>query len=319
MSTPQAAARHLHQGGLVVMPTETVYGLAANAGDAAAVAQVFAAKGRPVFDPLIVHIADAAAAWRVAVPNPQAEALAAAFWPGPLTLVLPRRPGVIADLVNSGLDTVAVRCPQHPLALELLRLSDLPLAAPSANLFGRISPTTIEHVADQFAEHGALLLDGGPCRVGIESTVLTWIPHPVILRPGGISAEALAPYLGGPPPVLVKPPQGAIVAPGLLASHYAPRKSLHWIPENQPWPAGAQWGVLAFGSDAPPLYPQVGGVGAVENLSPESDLVAAASRLFAAMRRLDAGPAQQLIARPLPAHGLGVAINDRLRRAAGLG
>ncbi len=235
-----AAVAALRAGRLVGMPTETVYGLAANALDAQAVLAIFAAKGRPSFDPLIVHVADAEQAWTVAQPSPRARLLAQRCWPGPLTLVLPRR-SQVPDAVTSGLDTVGVRCPDHPLALALIRAAGLPLAAPSANRFGRISPTTAAHVREQLAGAVALVLDGGPCRVGIESTVLLPDPAPVILRPGGLTREALQAILGEPVAVADRTARDAslaLPAPGLLASHYAPVIPLTLKESGQPWPEG---------------------------------------------------------------------------------
>ncbi|TVR08475.1 MAG: threonylcarbamoyl-AMP synthase [Planctomycetota bacterium] len=313
-----AAVAHLEQGGLVVMPTETVYGLAANAADDEAVARIFAAKQRPAFDPLIVHVADADAAWKRAFDTPVARRLAAAFWPGPLTLVLQRRPGCVSDLVTSGMETVGLRCPDHPLALELLRRSGLGLAAPSANIFGRTSPTTAAHVGEQFAAYGALLMDGGSCRVGLESTVVA-VQHEqvVILRPGGISREQLHAVLGHEPELASRDTRAQHLpapAPGMLASHYAPSKPLRLRAPGQAWPRGSQWGYCAFtGADLPD------GATVQEVLSPHGDPIQAASRLFAALRQLDAAPIAQICAELVPDQGLGLAINDRLRRAAGMG
>ncbi len=300
------------------MPTETVYGLAADALDAAAVLRIFAAKGRPSFDPLIVHCADAEQAWTVAEPSPRARRLAAACWPGPLTLVLPRRP-VVPDVVTSGLPTVGVRVPDHALALALIRAAGRPLAAPSANLFGRISPTTADHVREQLGAAVSAVLDGGPCTVGVESTVLRPDPAPIVLRPGGITVERLEEILGEP--VLVAGRDERAVglpreSPGLLDSHYAPRCPLALRAAGQPWPVGPRVGLLAFtGRD----LPQGPGVGPIEVLSARGDLGEAAGNLFAALRRLDARSLAGIIAEPVPDHGLGRAINDRLRRAAGQG
>ena len=294
------------------MPTETVYGLAANALDARAVLRVFEAKGRPRFDPLIVHCADLAMARTVARFSPRAERLAA-LWPGPLTLVLPRLP-CIPDAVTAGLDTVAVRIPDHPLALALIRAARVPLAAPSANRFGRISPTTAAHVAEQLGDAVACILDGGPCRIGVESTVLRPDPAPVVLRPGGVTRERLAEVLGEP---VVLADRSARVealpqeAPGLLASHYAPRSPLRLRAPGEAWPTDAA--LLTFtGADLP-----AGAVNAV--LSPSGDLAEAATNLFARLRELDAAKPRQIVAELVPDAGLGEAVNDRLRRAAGLG
>ncbi len=316
-----AAAAHLRAGRLVGMPTETVYGLAANALDPAAVLAVFTAKGRPRFDPLIVHAADAAQAWTVAVPSPRALRLAAAFWPGPLTLILPRRAHV-PDLVTSGLDTVAVRVPDHPLALALIRAAGVPLAAPSANRFGRISPTTAAHVREQLGDAVAAILDGGPCRIGVESTVLRCDPVPIVLRPGGCTRARIAAVLGEPVALADRDaragslsPTGAAarVAPGLLASHYAPRAPLRLKTAAEPWPADPAIACLAFTGVG------LAGRSRTEVLSPAGDPAEAATGLFAALRRLDALQPPEIVAETVPDNGLGEAINDRLRRAAGLG
>jgi L-threonylcarbamoyladenylate synthase len=307
-----AAATAIRQGLLVGMPTETVYGLAASALDAQAVLRIFAAKGRPIFDPLIVHAADAEQAWTVAMPTPRARRLAARFWPGPLTLVLTRRP-VVPDVVTSGLETVGVRVPDHPLALALIAASGRPLAAPSANLFGRISPTTAAHVREQLGGAVEVVLDGGPCRVGVESTVLRVEPTPLILRPGGVPREALEDCLGEPVAVADRDGRAGSLpreAPGMLASHYAPRIPMA-LKGSGPWPTG-RVARLAFRA-AP------SGEGPWEVLSRGGDLAEAAANLFAALRRLDASGAERLVAETVPDHGLGLAINDRLRRAAGLG
>lgn len=310
-----AAAAAIQRGDLVGMPTETVYGLAADARNVNAVAKVFAAKQRPHFDPLIVHVADPAQAWSVAVPDARAERLAAACWPGPLTLVLPRRPGV-PDLVTSGLETVAVRCPAHPLAQALIAASGRPLAAPSANRFGRISPTTAAHVREQLGDAVAMILDGGPCAVGVESTVLVTQPTPAVLRPGGVSCETLAEILGEPVAIAASEARAAAlpaVAPGLLASHYAPRIPLSLRADGQPWSNAAEVAILAL------TTPDTAPAGPCEILSPSGDLTEAAANLFAAMRRLDASGASRIEAERVPAIGIGQAINDRLQRAAGLG
>ncbi len=310
------AADLLRAGQLIGMPTETVYGLAANAFDAAAVLRIFSAKGRPTFDPLIVHVADAAQAWTVAQPSARALVLAARLWPGPLTLVLPRQASV-PDVVTSGLDTVGVRCPDHAVALALIRAAGVPLAAPSANRFGRISPTTAAHVREQLGDAVALVLDGGPCRVGIESTVLLPDPLPLILRPGGVTREQLEEILGEPVALADRAGRAASLpqqAPGMLASHYAPLTPLRLRARGEPWPNDPSIGVLAFtGVDLP------SGLRHAEILSRTGDLTEAAAGLFAALRRLDASAASALVAETVPDIGLGLGINDRLRRAAGLG
>jgi L-threonylcarbamoyladenylate synthase len=315
-SLAQAAAV-LRAGGLVGMPTETVYGLAADATDAEAVLRIFAAKGRPYFDPLIVHVADAAGARGVAEVDARAALLIDTFWPGPLTLVLPRRGG-IPDLVTSGLETVGVRCPDHPLARQLITACGRPLAAPSANLFGHISPTTAAHVRDQFShEVVPVVLDGGPCRVGVESTVLALDPVPLVLRPGGISSEALATCLGCP--VALADTDGRArhlpaAAPGMLASHYAPRAPLRLRAADESWPVDPGIACIAFtGGDLPAERPRTA------ILSAAGDLGEAARNLFACMRAMDATGTGEIVAEVVPDHGIGRAINDRLRRAAGLG
>ncbi len=307
------AVAAIRRGGLVGMPTETVYGLAADALNPAAVVRIFEAKGRPRFDPLIVHIADADWAWQIAEPSPRARKLAAACWPGPLTLVL-KRQAIVPDIVTSGLDTVGVRCPDHFVARALIRTCGTPLAAPSANTFGRISPTTADHVREQLGERVDVVLDGGPCRVGIESTVLLPDPVPTILRPGGVTRERLEEILGEPVAVAGRSERASHLpqqAPGMLASHYAPRKPLTLRAPGEPWPTDPTVGVLAF-REAPAL-PHV------EVLSRSGDPAEAAMHLFACLRRLDASSAVRLMAELVPDAGLGLGINDRLRRAAGLG
>jgi L-threonylcarbamoyladenylate synthase len=310
------AAAVIRAGGLVGMPTETVYGLAANARDVQAVLAVFLAKGRPRFDPLIVHVADAEQAWTVAVPSPRARLLAERFWPGALSLVLPRRDG-IPDAVTGGLETVAVRCPDHELARALIRAAGVPLAAPSANLFGRLSPTTAAAVHEQLGEAVAEVLDGGPCRVGIESTVLLVDPQPVILRLGGVTREELSAALGEPVALAGRSERAAnlgLPSPGLLASHYAPRTPLMLRVPGAPWPAGDGHAILSWrGEDLPAQARRI------EVLSRAGDLGEAAAGLFAALRRLDASGATAITAERVPEQGLGAAINDRLLRAAGLG
>ncbi|MFN3874377.1 MAG: L-threonylcarbamoyladenylate synthase [Flavobacteriales bacterium] len=302
------AARLLRSGEAVAIPTETVYGLAANAFDEAAVLKVFAAKERPSFDPLIVHVNDPSQVHRVArALPPGAGDLIEAFWPGPLTLVLPKREEV-PDLVTSGLGTVGVRMPSHPVALALLRKVDFPLAAPSANPFGYVSPTTAQHVADQLSGRIPYILDGGPCTVGVESTILGWEQGRWSLyRPGGIAMEDIERVVGrldaATKPVLP-------VAPGMLASHYAPRKPLHLgdLDALLPRFAAARIGIISFRQARPGHRCEV--------LSARGDLDEAARRLFGALRRLDASDCSVILAERCPDHGLGRAINDRLRRAA---
>ncbi len=304
------AARVLRQGGVVAFPTETVYGLGADARNPRAVARVFEIKARPRFDPLIVHAATLGAALRQARDVPEeARVLAERFWPGPLTLVLPKDPGV-PDIVTSGLDTVALRVPDHPMALALLRASGTPIAAPSANPFGRISPTRAEDVVEHLAGDVDMVLDGGPCRVGVESTVVAVLPgrRPALLRPGGVPAEALEAAVG--PLEIPTEPSGPPSAPGGLPSHYAPRTRL--VLDPRPGTAsGLRQGLLAFQGE-----PGVGEFAAVEILSPAGNLREAAASLFGALRRLDRLGLDQIVAEPVPEQGLGRAIMDRLRRAA---
>jgi L-threonylcarbamoyladenylate synthase len=315
------AATILRAGGLVAFPTETVYGLGANALDERAVARVFEVKGRPRFDPLIVHVADVGAARRLAADfPPKAQILAERFWPGPLTLVLPKMPAV-SELVTAGCSTVALRIPDHPLAQELLRAADLPIAAPSANPFGRISPTTAEHVREQLGDSIDLILDGGPCRVGLESTVLQLTgDRQILLRPGGTALEEIVDLIGE---VTVAPvdragrESGGMVSPGTLARHYAPLTPLVLRPREAASAAegaamsGGRVGLLAFAA-----CEEAASFARVEVLSPEGNLREAAANFFAALRRLDAAGLDLIVAELFPEMGLGRALNDRLRRAA---
>ncbi|CAA6606231.1 Threonylcarbamoyl-AMP synthase [Rhodospirillaceae bacterium LM-1] len=296
------AAATLREGGLVAFPTETVYGLGADAANDQAVARIFEAKGRPSFNPLISHVADIEAAERIAIFDGRARKLAQQFWPGPLTLVLPRRPeGRVSLLATAGLDTLAVRIPNHPAALELLRAFHGPVAAPSANPSGKLSPTRADHVVLGLGKKAQLVLDGGPCQVGLESTVLSLTQEtPCLLRPGGISLEALKELLG---PVEVAAEGGAIQSPGQMESHYAPHAKLR-LNAIQVKSGEA---LLGFGPTAP--------VGCL-NLSPAGDLIEAAAHLFAYLRELDQPGVDVIVVMPIPRHGLGLAINDRLRRAA---
>lgn len=298
------------------MPTETVYGLAGNALDPRAVARIFEAKGRPHFDPLIVHLPSLSEISRVAMAIPDtARRLAEHFWPGPLTLILPRQ-ACIPDLVTSGLETVAVRVPDHPLARQLLLESQLPLAAPSANLFGRISPTTSAHVAEQLGTRIDYILDGGPCRVGVESTVVDCSRTEAtrVLRLGGITLEELT-ELAGPVEIAQTPDQAhpqAVASPGLLPQHYAPRTPLTMISRGAvpTVSTGQRVGYLAF------EHLPTGNYAQQEVLSPTADLQIAAANFFAALRRLDAQGLDLILAEQFPEIGLGRALNDRLRRAA---
>ncbi|HTI49885.1 MAG TPA: L-threonylcarbamoyladenylate synthase [Planctomycetaceae bacterium] len=318
------AAEILRQGGLVAFPTETVYGLGANALEVEAVARVFEVKGRPLFDPLIVHVAGTNEVAPIVRRFPKiAQTLAAQFWPGPLTLVLPKSL-LVPDLVTAGCPTIAVRVPDHPVALELLRLAGVPLAAPSANLFGRISPTTAAHVREQLGESIDLILDGGPCRVGVESTVLQLTEdQPILLRPGGTPIEEIESLIGPvsvPSPVACEPTKPGLTSPGTLPQHYAPRTPLAIVRERATVPglnetdanAGSpsRIGLLAFTSPS-----DVGRFEAVEVLSAAGDLREATTRFFAALRRLDAAGLDLIVAETFPERGLGRALNDRLRRA----
>ncbi len=297
------AAALLRSGGLVAFGTETVYGLGADATDARAVAAVFAAKQRPHFNPLICHCAEADAAFALVAATAGARRLAAAFWPGPLTLVLPRRPDCpVALLAGAGLDTLAVRVPATDAALALLRSAGRPVAAPSANRSGQVSPTTAAHVLDGLDGRIAAVLDSGPCAVGVESTVLDLAGSaPRLLRPGGVALEAIEAEVGP----IETAPAAELRGPGMLASHYAPRLPLR-LAAAQVAPDEA---LLAFG---PPLR----GAGTVFQLSERGDLVEAAAGLFAGLRALDASGMARIAAMPVPRHGLGLAINDRLQRAA---
>jgi L-threonylcarbamoyladenylate synthase len=307
------AAAILRTGGLVAFPTETVYGLGANAFDTRAVARVFEVKGRPSFDPLIVHL-PAAEALPLVTRGADARVpdLARRFWPGPLTLVLPRA-AAVPDIVTSGLETVGVRVPGHPAALELLRSAQTAIAAPSANPFGYVSPTTAAHVIDQLGDRVDLVLDGGPCRIGVESTILSLASEPpVLLRPGGVPREELEAALGHALQLATSVERA--LSPGLLPSHYAPRTPLQIL--DGPATAatgGVRAGLLAF---SPGPHP---GFAAVEQLSPDGSLLTAAANLFAALRRLDAAGLDLVLAEPCREGGLGLAIMDRLRRAAARG
>ncbi|WCT77430.1 L-threonylcarbamoyladenylate synthase [Novosphingobium humi] len=294
------AARALRDGAIVAVPTETVYGLAARADSVDAVAAIYRAKGRPDFNPLIVHVPDLAGAEALAVLDDRARALAAAFWPGPLTMVLPRRADApLAAAVTAGLPTVAIRCPAHPVMQAILRESGLPLAAPSANRSGGVSPTTAGHVADSLGGRVPVIVDGGACRAGIESTIVAlrsdggW----QVLRPGPITSADLAAVLG----------QGeahedrGIEAPGQMTSHYAPGKPVR---------------LNAAEKAADEFYITFGGEGGDASLSRSGDLAEAAARLYAALHEAAHAPQPKLAIAPIPDTGIGAAINDRLRRAA---
>src|SRR5579871_626533 len=307
------AARCLKAGGLVAFPTETVYGLGADAAQAQAIAGIYEAKGRPAFNPLIAHVADINAAKRIARFDATALKLARAFWPGPLTLVLPRTADCpVAELATAGLETVAIRIPAHPVALEILHAFDGAVVAPSANISGHVSPTTAAHVASDLSGRVDLILDGGAVDVGVESSIVGCFEEPVLLRPGGLPREEIERVLGRP---LQRMPEDASsddsqpLAPGMLASHYAPRtpvrlNAAHVEPDET---------CLAFG---PVEVDGANAAKAVLNLSASGDLSEAAANLFGYLRALDAKRARAIAVMPVPQHGLGEAINDRLRRAA---
>jgi L-threonylcarbamoyladenylate synthase len=306
----ERAAARLRRGQVVAFPTETVYGLGANALDPKAVARVFEIKRRPAFDPLIVHIAHRSWVERIAraVP-PAATTLMRAFWPGPLSIVLPKAP-IIPDLVTAGLPTVAVRMPAHPAALSLIQASGVPICAPSANPFGYVSPTRAEHVVEQLGQAVECVVDGGPCTVGIESTIVDLsASEPRLLRPGAISAEQLRAALGQD---VAEPIAGTSpTAPGMLPRHYSPRVSVRLFGGEIPAPPTASCGlVLLSPRAAPPGY------AVVETLSHAGDLAEVAQNLFAALRQLDKAAIDLVVAEIAPEHGLGRAINDRLRRAS---
>lgn len=305
-ATDEAIARGaelLRAGKLVAFPTETVYGLGGDASSDAAVAAIYAAKGRPTFNPLIVHMPDGESALALVRAGERAQRLAQRFWPGPLTLVLDRRAeSRVSLLASAGLDTLAVRVPDHPVAQALLRAAGRPLAAPSANPSGRVSPTTAAHVAEGLGDKVALILDGGPCRVGLESTVVDLTgDRAVLLRPGGLAREALEAEIG-PIQLPGTASDAAPHSPGRLAAHYAPHRPLRMDA------IAVRTGEALLGFGATP--------GAVLNLSPGGDVVEAAANLFAMLRALDREPYTGIAVAPVPDQGLGLAINDRLQRAA---
>ncbi|MDZ4199237.1 MAG: L-threonylcarbamoyladenylate synthase [Kiritimatiellia bacterium] len=309
------AARILREGGVVAFPTETVYGLGAHAFDESAVARVFELKRRPRFDPLIVHLADPEDLPRVAEALPAAaRALARRFWPGPLTLVL-RKKAEVPDLVTSGLPTVAVRIPDHPVALRFIREAGVPVAAPSANPFGRTSPTKADHVRRYFPEGVDCILEGGDCSVGVESTVLAFdeCGTPRWLRPGGLSLEEIE-SLVGPVRIGRKERSGALSSPGLLDRHYAPRTPMKLDPPPEEHPRQGRWGWIGPGAPDSP-----GNYAVIESLGDPRDLRQAAARLFAALHRMDEAGLDGIEARSVPDSGIGRAVNDRLRKAAASG
>ena len=307
------AARCLAAGGLAAFPTETVYGLGADAQNGIAVARLYAAKGRPAFNPLIAHVPDLAAARGLAHFDAVAERLAAAFWPGPLTLVLPKAEScAVADLATAGLDSIAVRVPDHPVARDILTAFGRPVVAPSANRSGHVSPTTAQHVLADLRGRIDLIIDGGATPVGVESTIVACLGEPALLRPGGVPRAAIERVLGfalSDAPVQDGTDEGeAPLAPGQLASHYAPRSPLR-LDATSVAPGEA---LLAFGPQAP-AGPEPA---RTLNLSARGDLIEAAANLFSHLRALDAAGATAIAVMPVPHEGLGEAINDRLSRAA---
>ncbi|WP_234681759.1 L-threonylcarbamoyladenylate synthase [Bradyrhizobium monzae] len=309
----EAAARILAAGGLVAFPTETVYGLGADAANATAIAHLYAAKGRPAFNPLIAHVADLAAARRIGRFDPRASRLAEAFWPGPLTLVVPKTDDCpVADLATAGLDTVAIRIPAHPVAEAILRAFGGAVVAPSANISGHVSPTLAAHVESDLAGRIDLIVDGGPVAVGVESTIVGCFEAPILLRPGGLSRERIEAVLGMPlvrPPVQNESDDSQPLAPGMMASHYAPRANVR-LDARDVAPGEA---LLAFG---PVRLPGLEVAAAVMNLSATADLDEAAANLFGYLRALDAKAPNAIAVMTIPEEGLGEAINDRLRRAS---
>lgn len=308
------AGRIIQSGGLVAFPTETVYGLGCDAMNGEAAAKVFEAKQRPRFDPLIVHIADRKQLDTVVeVLPPLAQQLMDTFWPGPLTLVLPKQQ-TIPDLVTAGLSTVAVRMPNHPVAQAFIREAGTPIAAPSANPFGYVSPTTAQHVSESLGNKVDLILDGGPCSVGVESTIVSLVgPEPELFRPGSITIEQLTAVIG--PVHQSSPVSESPVAPGQLARHYATRTPVTILPSAGARPvlrSHERAGLLIFSQTREADT----GFSAVEILSPVGDLHKAARQLFAALRRLDSLSLDRIYAEPCKEEGLGVAIMDRLRRCA---
>jgi L-threonylcarbamoyladenylate synthase len=302
----QAAADCLARGGLVAFPTETVYGLGADATDGQAVARLYDAKGRPAFNPLIAHVPDLESARKLAVFNADAERLAAAFWPGPLTLVLPRTVTCsVSELATAGLETIAIRVPDHALARAILRAFGKPIVAPSANVSGHVSPTNAAHVFEDLDGKIDLIVDGGPTPVGIESTIVACLGEPAILRPGGLSRDQIEATLGHKLAQAPESEDETPLAPGLLQSHYAPRTRLR-LDTTSVEPGEVQ---LAFGTPLP-------GAVATLNLSEQGDVAEAAANLFGHLRRLDAMRAPSICVMRIPSEGLGEAINDRLRRAA---
>jgi L-threonylcarbamoyladenylate synthase len=308
----ESAARVLAHGGLVAFPTETVYGLGADAGNGEAVARLYEAKGRPSFNPLIAHVADAAAAHRLGRFGEAAARLAAAFWPGPLTLVLRKRADCpVAELATAGLDTIAVRVPSHPVARGILSAFGRPVAAPSANRSGHVSPTTAAHVLADLRGRVELVVDGADAPMGLESTIIACLDAPTLLRPGALPRAVIEQVLAlkEAPGAGSADEDTALIAPGALPSHYAPRARLRLDVVS----VRAGEALLAFG---PGRIEGADDAALVLNLSPRGDLIEAAARLFSHLRALDACGAATIAVMPVPGGGLGEAINDRLKRAA---
>jgi L-threonylcarbamoyladenylate synthase len=306
MATPDdilAAAQALREGQLVAFPTETVYGLGADATNDAAVARVYAAKGRPSFNPLIVHVPDAASGFALGSFGKEARALADAFWPGPLSIVVPRAPSCpVSLLASSGLGSIAIRVPSHPVALDLLKAVGRPVVAPSANPSGRISPTTAEHVRRHLKDKLAMVLDGGRCKVGVESSVVSFMDGaPRLLRQGGVPRPEIEKVLGHA--IAIQSHSARPHAPGQLMSHYAPHAELR-LNADAPRPGEAYLGFGPLHSHGP------------WTLSAKGDLVEAAASLFRLLHEIDATGVARIAVAPVPHHGLGEAINDRLLRAA---
>ncbi len=313
-TTVAEASRILREGGIVAIPTETVYGLAANVLNTLAVAKIFAAKERPTFDPLIVHIANAGDLPEVAAKIPEkAWILAEKFMPGPLTLVLPKQ-NKIPDLVTSSLPTVGIRCPDHPVAREIIREAGVPLAAPSANLFQRVSPTTALHVAEQLGERIDGIVDGGPCRIGLESTIIAFPAgkNPLLLRPGAVTLEMLRETIGDVDVnVSSSEPGKALPAPGMVDKHYQPATPLYYgtIPETAILPPETLH--LAFGKTS-----ENERFVSTLNLSPDGNLLEATANLYSFIRKLDQLGGDLIVTDPVPESGIGMAVNDRLKRAS---
>jgi L-threonylcarbamoyladenylate synthase len=310
LGTVSAAVDALRRGGTIILPTETVYGLGAHALNVRAVARIFEIKRRPRFNPLIVH------GWNFAMLCPliahlpdEARALGERYWPGPLTLVLPKTDRV-PDLVTAGHPSVAIRIPSHPIALALLEAFGEPVAAPSANLFGQLSPTSFEDLDPEVLRSVEVCLEGGPCDVGLESTIISFLGPPTLLRAGAISLEALTDFLG--PIRNHTAPTDRPIAPGQLLSHYAPRTPLRLATPSSPLPSGIRVGLVALRAESV----DVGEYTVIERLSPTGDLREAAQNLFSSLKRLDGASLDLIVAHPVPREGLGAAINDRLHRAA---